>query len=105
MRLKVQFGFIDSREVSWWGIVEDFPHLIKFLGRNYEWVYYDKDLTGKVDMVLIYSEVQSHEPNYNKSCPLWNDMFPNPEDGCECGAKFTSFSFDHMRYCRLWSPW
>lgn len=105
MRLKVKFGFIDTKEVSWYRPLEDFPHLIKFLNRNYEWILYDKDLTGKVDMILVYSELPTYDPNYNVSAPLWSDMFRDTYNACECGADFTSFPWDHMKYCRKWSKW
>ena len=107
MRLKVQFGLIDSREVEWWQPIEDFPTIIKFLGKNYEWVVYSKDLTGKVDIVMTFSELPSYDLNYGVLCPVWEDMFGTnrTKKECECGAAFGSFSWDHMRMCKLWKPW
>ena len=67
--------------MAWWKPLDDFPHVIKFLGRNYEWAFYDKDLTGQVDMILIYSELPSYDPNYNVVCPVWTEMFPEGPGG------------------------
>lgn len=105
MRLKVQFGLADDKEVFWYKEVEDFPNLIKYLGKNYEWVMYDNDYTGKFDFVLIFSELQSYDPNYNVDCPKWSELFPEKTNACDCGAKYCSFPWDHMRYCPLWKPW
>jgi len=106
MRLKVKFGLIDDREIYWYRPVEDFPHLIKFLGRNYEWFMYDTDKTGAVDMILIYSELPSYDPNYNVDCLTWKEIAGDiNRNECECGAKFTSFSWAHMFYCTKWTKW
>jgi hypothetical protein len=105
MRLRIQFGSVNTKEVNWYDNVNHFPTIVKFLGRNYEWVFYDKDLTGKVDMVLIFSELQTYDPNYYVTAPLWTDLFPEKIGACECGAAYSSFGFDHMRYCRFWKPW
>ena len=105
MRIRVQFGFAHVKEVYWYKPIENFPHIIKFLGKNYEWVMYDKDLTGKVDTILIFSEIPSYDPNYNVYCPIWSDMYKDDWMACECGADFTSFPNFHMFYCRKWTRW
>jgi hypothetical protein len=105
MRLKVIFGFINSKEVSWFQSLHNFPNIIKYLGVNYEWLTYDDDPTGKVDQVLTFSPLMSYDPNYDVACPLWSDLFPEGVDSCECGAGWSSFSWDHMRMCKKWSPW
>ena len=105
MRLKIVFGLIDSKEVRWWQSVEDFPKLIKHLGKNFEWVFYDKDISGKVDLILTFVELPSYDPNYGVDCPLWSELFPEEALSCECGAKHTSFPQFHMFLCRLWRKW
>ena len=106
MKLKVKFGLIDTKEVFWYKPLEDFPKLVEYLGYNYEWLLYDKDLTGQSDMILIFTELSTYDLNYNTDCPLWVDLFGNERNDCECGAKYSrSFSFDHMRYCRKWTKW
>jgi len=105
MRIRVQFGLIDNRDVNWYQPVENFPTLINFLGKNYEWVMYDKDISGAVDMILIFSELHSYDPDYTTVCPIWNEMFGESRIMCDCGAKFTSFPWDHMRMCKKWTKW
>jgi hypothetical protein len=105
MRLRIHFGFADTKEVSWWETIESFPVLVNYLGRNYEWAYYDKDLTGQVDMILNFSELPLHDPKYGVSCPKWSNMFPDSIGGCECGSRYSSFPQAHMFYCKLWRKW
>lgn len=105
MRLRVDFGSAHSKEVEWDKKLEDFPKLISFLGKNYEWVIYGVDPSGKVDMILTFSKLGSHDPTYFAYAPAWDDLFPEPEVKCECGAAHSSFSWDHMRMCPLWRPW
>jgi hypothetical protein len=106
MRLKIQFGLINYDEMDWWRPLEDFPHIIKYLGSNYEWVLYDKDLTGRVDMILVYSEISRHDPRYGISCTLWNDLNRSESNDCQCGARFDRhFPNSHMMFCRKWIKW
>jgi hypothetical protein len=105
MKLRVKLGSTDTKEVSWFKNLEDFPKLIKYLGRNYEWVFYDIDPTGKVDQVLTFSMLMTYNPNYGVTCDSWTDLFGVDLNVCECGAAFSSFSWDHLRYCKKWSPW
>jgi hypothetical protein len=105
MRLRVQFGLTISKDISWYRPLESFPVLINYLDRNYEWIMYDKDLTGVVDTILTFAEVPSYDANYGTDCPKWNDLFGDDFGKCECGAEYSSFSWDHMRYCKLWRRW
>ena len=104
MKIRVKFTSFEVKDVSWWRDIESFPPLINFKGKNYEWAMYDKDLTGTVDWVLIFSELPSYDKNYKADCPVWEHMFDSKND-CECGAAMTSFSWDHMRYCKKWEKW
>jgi hypothetical protein len=103
MKLKVHFGSIDTKEVSWWRPLGEFYHLVKFLGRNYEWVSFDTDDKG--DTTLLFSELMNYDPNYGVDCPVWTDLFPENASGCECGSKYTSFPDAHMFYCPKWKEW
>jgi hypothetical protein len=105
MKLRIKFGLIDSREVSWWKTLHEFPNIIKFLGRNYEWIVYEEDPIKRVDYILTYSELPTYDPNYNVECSTWNELFGDTWNACECGAKFTTFPEAHMFYCRRWTKW
>ncbi len=103
IKLKVRFGLIDEKYVSWWNDVYSFPKLINYLGRNFEWVMYDQDKTGQVDYILIFSELGEHDPCYMSFAPTWNDLF-GEKNGCECGSKYDRHSPNgHFMYCKLWS--
>jgi len=105
MRIRVLFGLTDNKEMSWFRPLEDFPKLIKYLGKNYEWLLYEEDPTGQVDQILTFSQLPGYDPNYGVWCPNWTDMTGWDPDKCECGAKYGSFDWDHFRYCKKWSPW
>jgi hypothetical protein len=106
MKLLIQFGAIDSKEVSWYKALDDFPKIIKHLDKPYEWVFYSTDLTGKVDMILTFGEIPSYDPMYHMPCPSWKELFEsNLSTTCDCGAKYTSFPWDHMKMCKLWTKW
>lgn len=107
MRLKINIGSTDTKTITWNSRMDDFPKLFKYLGKPYEWVYYDRDLTGQVDMILHFYELPHYDPNFYADQPHWHEiLLGNSEiDLCCCGAKFSSFSWDHMRYCTYWSKW
>ncbi len=102
MRLRVNFGLIESKEVSWYQPLSSFPNIINYLGRNYEWVTYDTDPLKKIDYILTFSELPNYGPNYGILCTTWSEMFKDEIGGCECGAAHTSFPNGHMFFCRLW---
>ena len=103
MRLRIQFGLIDTKEVFWWQEVLDFPKLIKFCGRNFEWVFYGTDDTNAVDYVLTFSDLPSYHSEYHTDCVRWTDLFPEHVGGCECGSKYDRNGPTHMFYCLMWS--
>ncbi len=104
MKIRVQFGLVDTKEVVWWRELDNFPKLIKFSGKNFEWVFYDKDPAGKVDHVLTFAELSSYDPNYLTFCYTWAELFGEKSNGCECGSKYDKNSPDgHFFYCKMWS--
>ena len=103
MKLRVLFGSNYAEEVAWWKPIDSFPVLIRYKNKNYEWFAYDKDYTGKVDTVLMFSELPTYDPNYGVMCAVWNDMFVEDNNSCKCGAKHTSFPNGHMFFCPKWS--
>lgn len=105
MKLGVTFGTTDTKEVFWYRTLDDFPKLINFLGRNWEWVFYDSDPTGKLDSILVFAELPTYDPNFDVVCFSWTHLFGNDKIDCECGSRYGSFSWDHMRFCNKWRPW
>lgn len=105
MRLRVKFGLIDTKEITWYQPLDEFPKLINYLGRNYEWVFYDTDPTNQVDQILSFSELPSYDPSYSIDCKTWAELFGERTKDCECGAAHTSFPTVHMFFCKLWRRW
>ena len=105
MRLTITFGYKGTeKKVDWWQTLEDFPKLLKYSGKKYEWIMFDKDHDGFGGHKLIFSEISPLDPIFHTDMKNFEDMF---ESGikCECGAAHSQFPWDHMRYCPLWKPW
>jgi len=103
MRIRAQFGLIDSKEIDWYQPTLDFPKIVKFLGRNYEWIFYDDDQTKVVDKILYFSELPSYDPNYDVDCITWSEIANGSPSSCECGSKYGGGG--HMFMCKLWRKW
>ncbi len=107
MRITIRFGFDHKKEVSWYQDIMDFPKLMKFNGKRWEWFSYQKDPNSSWnDYELTFSELPVYDPSYYSDMKSFEEMFEGAKgDGCECGAAFSSFKWDHMRLCKLWKPW
>jgi hypothetical protein len=107
MKIAVTFGYKGPvRLVEWWQPLTDFPRLFRYEGKKWEWFMYDKDKSGKTDYELIYSELPTYDPNFYVDMEDFEKkFFGTSSDECTCGASFSSFSWDHMTYCRSWKPW
>ena len=104
MRLRIDFGVNGARkEVGWYKSLDDFPHFFTYGGKKWEWAAYDRDFSGDIDYVLIYSEIPHFDPNYYTDMPSWESIFGiRTSNGCECGSIYTSFPQAHMFYCPMW---
>jgi hypothetical protein len=106
VRLRVDFGTHGARkEITWWNSLEDFPPFISYNGKKYEFLMYDRDPSGQVDYTLLFTEIPTYDPNFYSDMPSWETLFGTRGSSCECGAIYTSFPWDHMRYCSLWRKW
>jgi len=102
MKLKVVFGLLDTKEIFWWKDVSDFPNLINFSGKNFEFSFY-REAKPDFDYEFTFSELGTWDPHYNTICDTWNELFGSETSGCECGSSFTSYPNGHMLYCPRWS--
>ena len=105
MKLNVKFGLLGDKEDDWWRSVESFPKTVSYLNVVYEWVFYDDDKSGKYDKILWFSELNKYDPRFNDIHEKWSDIFENYKTSCVCGARYTSFEWDHMRFCAEWRKW
>ena len=104
MKLDVVFGSDAKKKVSWDKPLEDFPKLMLYNGKKCEWVMYRDALY--VDKELIFSELPKYDPNfYVSNYAVFEDMFEKDTNGCQCGAAYSSFSWDHMRFCPKHVKW
>jgi len=103
MKLVINFGLNIKKEVYWYKDVMDFPKLIRFNGNKWEWSMYQSSGNG---YDLIFSQVATYDPNYYVDMPSFEEMFEwDSTNKCECGAIYSSFNWDHLRYCSRWKPW
>lgn len=105
MRLKLHFGLVKSIEVNWYKDVSDFPHFVIYNGQKWEWFSYDEPPDDDIDMVLMFANIPHYDPNWHITMPKLEDVVLITVDECECGAKYGSFAWDHMRFCKRWKPW
>lgn len=106
MKLGLRFGALEpQRNINWRQQVTDFPYLVLYKGNKYEFIMYGDDNTKQVDYICHFGELKSTNPAWNKK---FEDISRYLDDGpnkCECGAIYSSFPWDHMRFCKQWSKW
>jgi hypothetical protein len=108
MKLKLHFGLGEpAREINWYqSEIRNFPYLVTFKGKKYEFVLYDEDKTNKVDYLCHFSEMRSHDPNFYATTYYDLDYLVFGTGlQCQCGAIYTDFPWDHMKMCPKWIPW
>lgn len=105
MQLSIKFG-LDSgpKLITWDKNINDFPRLIKFQGKKWEWFMYNDIGNGVIE--LNYSQIATYDPNfYIDTMENFEDLFKTNEIKCECGSAYGPFEWDHFRYCKMWKPW
>ena len=108
MKLKLQFGYNEpKRDVNWYGQITSFPSLVLYKGKKWEFVVYQDDPTKEADHIFIFGELHGYDPQYNSpDFQNIDHMFDSGYSGkCECGAAYSNFKWDHMRFCPKWSKW
>src|SRR5208282_4593426 len=104
MKLTINFGHNGiKKEVNWYRDLMDFPKLIRFSGSKWEWAMYHN--VGN-DYELTFSQIPTYDPNFYADMPSFEDMFEWANvDKCVCGSAYSSFSWDHMRFCPKHKSW
>jgi hypothetical protein len=104
VKLSLRFGLAEpGRTVIWWQGIHNFPKLVLYKDKKYEFSIYEEDPSKHTDYIFHFSQVQSYNPvwhvtHYDNIDYLFNDHL-----GCECGASHTDFPQVHMFYCQKWS--
>lgn len=108
MKLRVELGYSGyKKEFNWWKPLDDFPHVVSHNGVKWEWAVYDTDKTKVVDYVLIFTDIPTNKPSYSSIVAEDLNMLTRDTSGnnCECGAIYSDFKWDHMRFCPKWTKW
>jgi len=103
LKIDVVFGQKEPKKVTWYRPILDFPNLIKYDGKKWQWFAYHKVDTYITDYVFNFAEIPPYDPVYHTDIPTFEDLFDLPKDSCQCGAIHTSFPGMHMFYCPKWS--
>ena len=100
MKLGLQFGaFEPQRIVNWSSPIKDFPSLVIYKDKKWEFVIYDLDQTGQTSWICNFSEVQSYDPNYYATTYV-NVEYMFTTAGCQCGS---AHGGGHMFFCPKWT--
>lgn len=104
IKIIISFGHEGpKKEVNWYRDLMDFPKLLKFQGLPWEWAMYYE--VGK-DYELTFSKIPTYDPNFYVEMESFEEKFEwHNSDRCTCGAAWSSFSWDHLRYCGKHKPW
>jgi hypothetical protein len=108
MILKIIFGEHIKKEVGWNKDLNHFPHVILYEYKKWEWVMYTGGSDPDVSYDLTFIEIPSYTKGYYTAEAVnFEDILRGNtlSDECQCGAKYTGFSWDHMRFCNKWKPW
>lgn len=109
--MKLSLIFHDQEHVVEWDKdLHDFPKVVQYDKKYWEWICWDKDPKGLVDQVLTFGTTREESLPVNMfgvlfPVPNIEEMFQlntNPNAVCECGAKFSSFPDHHMLKCPKW---
>jgi hypothetical protein len=106
MKLSLKFGQNEPlRQVLWWNTVDKFFPLVKFKDRKWEFVMWDVDRSGDTDYELFFREVSQHDSMWQRLDyqDIGYLIGPESDSKCTCGAIYSSFPWDHMRFCNKWT--
>lgn len=105
MKITVMFGVNGhKKQIKWYRDLTDFPKSFIFDGKRWEWFTYTP--ISKDEYELLFAEMSAYDPGYYTEMEDFEVRFGSlVNDGCECGAIYSSFGWDHMRMCKLWQPW
>jgi hypothetical protein len=101
MKLKIHLGQGKIATVSWYKSILEFPKIVSYNNKIWEWVFYDVDKSKSFDYILQYSEKTNYNPaNYEEEPVSLETFFPLwASETCECGAIYDRHFPD------IHSPW
>jgi hypothetical protein len=110
MKLSLVFDENDRHTVEWDKDLSDFPNVVKYDGKYWQWGMWDDDQFGLVHKVLYFGKMKEEALpmdmfGFVMPVPDLHEMFNIKKylEPCGCGAKFSSFPNHHMIKCPRWS--
>lgn len=105
MKLALLFGE-KKRIVDWDKLPSEFPRVVKYLNKYWEWISWESDKTGDTAHVYFFGE----KKEYSLPTDIHGQLFPIPEielmfgveikTSCECGAETTyGQNTSHVFWC------
>ena len=103
MRLKLFFGVnVAPVKIDWPKDVLDFPKVVNYNYRNWEWSMYQPvsyGLTTEYD--LIFGELKIYDPRALEAHPTLIDILGKIDSkACDCGADKNPSSGGHWNFCK-----
>jgi hypothetical protein len=103
VRLKLKFG-IDATPIQcdWQKKILDFPKVVSYNFRNWEWIVYNDVGTIAGTMYeLIFGELKIYDPRAIEDHPTLAEIIGESNDGkCDCGGDNNPGSGGHWIFCK-----
>src|ERR1700686_5166573 len=103
MRLLIIFGSGDSQEIDWDKTIKDFPTMLDYVGRKWQFVMYQDGHNSKTDLECFFSEIQPDHRDYGRPSSSFYELTNQKIGECECGAKKLGYA-DYSLHHSLWCP-
>lgn len=100
MKLKLLFG-TDELSYAWFQQISDFPYLVLFKGKKWEFIFHNEDDQNQFDRIFYFAQVKSYDPNWYATVYHDLDKEIYSRLTCECGSDKHGFA-GHAQWCPKW---
>lgn len=103
MTLSLSFGLHSAPIIMTWNkAITDFPKVINYAYRNWEWIMYEVSKTAFVEYDLVFGELKIYDPRALEIHPTLASLSDGSEDICDCGADKHPKSGGHWKFCKIY---
>jgi hypothetical protein len=104
MRLKLYF--LPDKvpiQMDWNKPVLDFPKVVNYKYRNWEWFMYNQVSSASLEFELNFSELKSYDPRALECHPTLSEIMDEASRYvCDCGADKNRDTGGHWKFCKLY---
>lgn len=104
MILKLHFGMVKIPvSIDWDKPLTDFPKVVNYNHRNWEWNMYTSVNTPPPDYELMFGELKTYDPRALEAHPTLAMITAGVlKVVCDCGADKDPNAGGHWKFCKLW---